>query len=205
MLAPGLRMRTPMKLAIAALLLGAFGGTARADLLSQVPESRRGPCLPLAGAERDACAQQVLTGTHVEGNAAFDAASKALQESEAAPVAAEPPTQRQALSAQACAASADRKAAQAGIADEKRRARAAGVLDLSLLQSLKEDVAQADESLATARRGLHEIGARALSCREPRVAILVACLADYRSTICTEPAFRHGMARVVLERFASGE
>lgn len=75
-----------------------------------------------------------------------------------------------------CGGDEARRQALAAIAKERRYSKQAGVVNLSLLEALKEDLRQADDQIAAARTALKSVGGKPTSCRHPDVALLSTCV-----------------------------
>lgn len=93
-----------------------------------------------------------------------------------------------ALSVRVCRARDARRAAVEGIATERRYGREAGVLNLTRLGALRDELRAADEGGAAARRELARRHARALPCDSAEVAEVYACAADPGADECADEA-----------------
>lgn len=75
-----------------------------------------------------------------------------------------------------CAGQTARKEALDGIAEEKRYAKKVGVTNLGKLESLKGDLMDADQDIASARQILGAVKAKPMSCGDARITALIDCL-----------------------------
>jgi len=79
-------------------------------------------------------------------------------------------------SAQLCSAIDDRTEALKSIAEERRYAKQAGVANLTSLESFKNDLREADQTIANNRAVMKKQKWTALSCKEPLVVSIKDCL-----------------------------
>jgi hypothetical protein len=80
-----------------------------------------------------------------------------------------------------CYGKAARDAAMAAIAKEKKYSRIGGVVNLSRLSQLQDDVRAADEKIDQARAGLRQAHAKPFPCSHPGVAAFVECARQWDS------------------------
>jgi hypothetical protein len=102
-------------------------------------------------------------------------------------------------SANLCEAKGKRTETLGNIASEKRYARKVGVVNLSDLEDLKQELREEDERIATVTADLRRVRKNALRCNDPRLSTLQNCrdLTAAQSTLpdeCVEDSMRVKLA-----------
>lgn len=93
-------------------------------------------------------------------------------------------------SAGLCEGAEGRAAAKTEIAKETAYAKRAGVINLSKLESLKNELRQNDEAIAAAKSGLKSHALKPMPCSSAEVALLRTCLDDFTSDDCRPEPIR---------------
>jgi signal recognition particle GTPase len=150
----------------------------QAALEAKKQESRRKYAEARAQAKAEADAKEAARMTAIQEG---QRAAKEQQEADEAVakedrrLAAIPKLAGVAWSSRYCAAAAKRSEALAEIKQEKAYANKAGVVNLGLLEELKNILKRADADMADARDWLNELKEKQTPCSDPDVATYVAC------------------------------
>ncbi len=185
--------------------------TYRAQVAARI--AARPPRMELPDDERAACSGELAV--YESGDGARDEVDRCLkrarrEKAAAAEKAADEARMREhladakwmqiALSAWICHNADERKANVAEIATQRKYARVGGVVNLSSLQDLQDEIRAADENIAKARSALSSFRVKPLSCKSPMVFSVLTCVDDDLNDPepeCQAPAMKDFMAVVV--------